>query len=113
MTARETYDRIAAEITDGHEVVASQMFGMPVLKVRGKVFAGLHGEVMTFKLPASELESAKSLPGGGPFEPMAGRTMGGWVQVSTASEGHWRSLTEQALAFVASIAPAKALLKKR
>ena len=67
MAARETYDRIAAEITDGHEVIASQMFGMPVLKVRGKAFAGLHrGEVMTFKLPAPELESAKLLPGGGP-----------------------------------------------
>ena len=114
MAARDTYDRIAAEITDGHEVIASQMFGMPVLKVRGKAFAGLHrGEVMTFKLPAPELESAKLLPGGGPFEPMAGRPMGGWVQVSTAGEAHWRSLTEQALAYVASIAPAKAPPKKR
>lgn len=112
MAARETYERIAAEITDGHEVIASQMFGMPVLKVRGKAFAGLHGEVMTFKLPAAELENAKALPGGGPFEPMAGRPMGGWAQVSTAGETHWTSLTEQALAFVSSLAPAKAPTRK-
>lgn len=112
MAARESYERIAAEVTDGHEVVASQMFGMPVLKVRGKAFAGLHGEVMTFKLPAPELEKAKSLPGGGPFEPMAGRQMGGWAQVSTAGEAHWNSLTEQALAFVSSLAPARAPSKK-
>ena len=113
MAARESYDRIAAEITDGHEIVASQMFGMPVLKVRGKAFAGLHGEVMTFKLPAPELVKAMSLPGGGPFEPMAGRAMGGWAQVSTVSEEHWRSLAERALAFVSSIAPAKAPPKSR
>jgi hypothetical protein len=105
-TPKEAYDKIAAEVTDGHEVVASQMFGMPVLKVRGKAFAGLHGQVMTFKLPSTEFQAAMKLPGGGPFEPMPGRAMGGWVQVSTASEKQWRPLTDQALAFVSSITPA-------
>jgi hypothetical protein len=114
MAAKPEYDRIAAEITDGHEIVASQMFGMPVLKVRGKAFAGLHkGENMTFKLPPAELERAQRLPGGGPFEPMEGRTMGGWAQVSTASEKEWRPLAGQALAYVSSIAPAKAPAKKK
>jgi hypothetical protein len=117
MAAKETYDKIAADITDGHEVVASQMFGMPVLKVRGKAFAGLHGQLMTFKLPSTELHAAMKLPGGGPFEPMPGRAMGGWVQVSTASEKDWKPLAEQALKFVASItsagAPAKRAPKKR
>ncbi|HVD00123.1 MAG TPA: hypothetical protein VNG93_03110 [Candidatus Dormibacteraeota bacterium] len=106
MAARDSYHEIAAAVTDGHEVVASQMFGMPVLKVRGKAFAGLHGEVMTFKLPSEEFQKAMKLPGGGPFEPMPGRAMGGWVQVSTASEKEWKPLTEQALAFVSSIVPA-------
>jgi len=106
MAAKESYHEIAAAITDGHEVVASQMFGMPVLKVRGKAFAGLHGELMTFKLPTEQLQVAMRLPGGGPFEPMPGRAMGGWVQVSTASEKEWKPLAEQALAFVASITSA-------
>ncbi len=114
MAARENYDVIAAGITDGHEIVASQMFGMPVLKVRGKAFAGLHkGENMTFKLPPAELKRAQGLPGGGPFEPMEGRTMGGWAQVSTASEEEWRTLAERALAYVSSIAPAKAPAKRK
>ena len=114
MAAKPEYDRIAAEITDGHEIVASQMFGMPVLKVRGKAFAGLHrGEKMTFKLPPAELARAQSLPGGGPFEPMEGRAMGGWAQVSTLSEKEWRALAELALAYVSSIAPAKAPAKKK
>ena len=106
MAARETYDKIAAEITDGHEVVASQMFGMPVLKVRGKAFAGLHGQFMTFKLPSTEFQHALKLPGGSQFEPMPGRPMGGWVQVSTASEKQWKELAEQSLKFVSSITPA-------
>lgn len=105
MAAKDSYHAIAAAITDGHEVVASQMFGMPVLKVRGKAFAGLHGEVMTFKLPSEKLQSAMKLPGGGPFEPMPGRAMGGWVQVSTASEKEWKPLATEALAFVSSITP--------
>jgi len=112
MAAKESYHEIAAGITDGHEVVASQMFGMPVLKVRGKAFAGLHGEVMTFKLPSEELQKAMKLPGGGPFEPMPGRAMGGWVQVSTTSEKQWKPLAEQALAFVSSITPAGKPAKK-
>ena len=108
MDARDRYQAIAAEITDGHEVVASQMFGMPVLKVRGKAFAGLFGELMTFKLPPAELEAALKLPGGGPFEPMAGRAMGGWAQVSIESAKQWKPLAERSLAFVSSLAPAKA-----
>jgi hypothetical protein len=99
-------------VTDGHEVVASQMFGMPVLKVRGKAFAGLHGQLMTFKLPSTELHAAMKLPGGGPFEPMPGRAMGGWVQVSTASEKDWKPLAEQALKFVSSITPTGAPVRR-
>ena len=105
MAARDTYDKIAAEITDGHEVIASQMFGMPVLKVRGKAFAGLHGQLMTFKLPSTEYQAAIKLPGGGAFEPMPGRPMGGWAQVSQASEKEWHALAGRALAFVSSITP--------
>ena len=33
-----------------------------------------------------------------PFEPMAGRTMTGWVRVSRASSDHWHDLAHQAAA---------------
>ena len=88
------------------------MFGMPVLKVRGKAFAGLHGQFMTFKLPSTEFQAALKLPGGGPFEPMPGRAMGGWVQVSTTSEAKWGGLAEQSLAFVSSITPTGPVARK-
>ena len=68
-TAQQDYDAIAAEITDGHEIVASKLFGMPTLKVRGKAFAGLFGEAMSFKLSPPDLEAALRLPGAGSFDP--------------------------------------------
>jgi len=108
MGAQEDYDAVAAEVTDGHEIVASKMFGMPTLKVRGKAFAGLYGEAMTFKLAPADLEAANRLPGAGAFDPSGmGRPMGGWVMVTGDGREHWRSLAEQALRFVAATAPKK------
>src|ERR1700716_2809472 len=65
--AQQDYDAIAAEITDGHEIVASKLFGMPTLKVRGKAFAGLFGEAMSFKLSPDDLAAAMKVPGAGTF----------------------------------------------
>jgi len=68
-SAQNDYEAIAAEITDGHEIVASKLFGMPTLKVRGKAFAGLFGEAMSFKLSPADLEAALAATGGGQFRP--------------------------------------------
>lgn len=103
MQAKELYAKIASEVTDGQEVVSSQMFGMPTLKVRGKAFAGLHQDVMAFKLGPEELAAAGRLPGAGPFDPSGmGRAMGGWVQVGSDGQAEWKRLAEQALKFVAA-----------
>jgi hypothetical protein len=108
MAAQQDYDAIAAEITDGHEIVASKLFGMPTLKVRGKAFAGLFGEAMSFKLSPADLEAANRLEGAGTFDPSGmGRPMGGWVMVTAEGRGHWRRLAEQALRFVSETAPKK------
>jgi hypothetical protein len=107
-SAQEDYDAIAAEITDGHEIVASKLFGMPTLKVRGKAFAGLFGEAMSFKLAPADLEVALRLPGAGSFDPSGmGRPMGGWAMVTAEGRAHWRGLSEQALRFVSETAPRK------
>lgn len=108
MEAKELYEKIASHVTDGQEVVSSQMFGMPTLKVRGKAFAGLHRDVMAFKLAPDELAGANLLAGAGPFDPSGmGRAMGGWVQVGVEGREHWKRLAEQALAFVSATAPKK------
>lgn len=108
VSAQQDYDAIAAAITDGHEIVASKLFGMPTLKVRGKAFAGLFGESMNFKLSPADLEAALRLPGAGSFDPSGmGRPMGGWVLVTVGGRAKWRELAEQALRFVSETAPRK------
>lgn len=57
------------------------MFGMPILKAGGKVFAGdWHGELVV-KLPRERVEALIAAGAGKPFVPMAGRAMKEWVLV--------------------------------
>ncbi len=96
-----SFEEVATEMQAADpRVERSQMFGMPTLKVGKKVFAGVHGDEMTFKLDeASRLEALK-LPGARIFEPMAGHAMKEWVQVPDKSSEHWVSLARQALSYV-------------
>jgi hypothetical protein len=81
--------------------VRGQMFGMPVLKVGGKVFAGTFGDAMTFKLGPEDLERALKAKGVEPFEPMQGRRMKEWVLVPVEYSRSWPRLAEQAFAYLA------------
>jgi hypothetical protein len=94
------FDRLAESFVD-RGVVRSQMFGMPVLKVRGKVFAGTFGDAMTFKLGPGDLEKALKARGVEPFEPMKGRAMREWVLVPVEHSRSWSRLAEQAFAYLA------------
>lgn len=78
-----------------------QMFGMPVLKVRDKVFAGTFGDAMTFKLSRGDLSKALRLKGVERFEPMPGRAMKEWVLVPADHARRWQALAEQAWSYVA------------
>jgi hypothetical protein len=78
----------------------SKMFGMPVLKAGGKVFAGTYGDAMTFKLGPDDLERARTLTGVEAFEPMKGRPMKEWVLVPLAQAKRWPDLTERAFDYL-------------
>jgi len=78
----------------------STMFGMPVLKAGGKVFAGTYGDAMTFKLGPDDLEKARALKGVEAFEPMKGRPMKEWVLVPLAHAKRWPDLTERAFRYL-------------
>lgn len=77
-----------------------QMFGMPILKQKGKVFCGTFGDAMTFKLGPEDLEKARRAKGVEPFEPMRGRAMKEWVLVPLEHARRWRPLAEQAFAYL-------------
>src|SRR5262245_9564488 len=78
----------------------SQMFGMPVLKVGDKVFAGTFGDAMTFKLGLEDLEKARRQAGVEAFEPMKGRAMKEWVLVPLANARKWPNLAERAFDYL-------------
>jgi hypothetical protein len=95
--ARTRFDRLVEELRSELDIVGASMFGMPSMRRRGgKVFAGLYGEDMVFKLDGEAHTRALSLDGARLFEPMAGRPMKAWVQVPPTYEGGWADLARQA-----------------
>jgi hypothetical protein len=92
---KDQYERVADAFVE-RGAKRSQMFGMPVLKIRDKVFAGTFGDAMTFKLAPDEMARALKLNGVEPFEPMPGRAMRGWVLVPLAHAKRWPDLAEKA-----------------
>ena len=96
---RAHFDRVAGSFVE-RGAKRSQMFGMPVLKIRDKVFAGTYGDAMTFKLAPDEVAAALKLKGVEPFEPMPGRAMKGWVMVPLEHSKRWPDLAEKAWTFL-------------
>jgi hypothetical protein len=81
------------ELSRERDVVKASMFGMPGIKRRGgKAFCGLYGDDMIFKLQGEDHARALMLKGAHLFEPMAGRPMKAWVQVSAEHEAEYLDL---------------------
>lgn len=96
------YQTIAEALTlDG--AIASQMFGMPTLKIKGKAFAGLASDAMVFKLSGEPHKRALATTGAKLFEPMEGRPMKEWVVVPVAASKQWLEFARDALVYVAAI----------
>jgi TfoX/Sxy family transcriptional regulator of competence genes len=58
-----------------------KMFGYPALFVGGNLVTGLFADRWMIRLGADDLASMFDMPGGGPFEPMAGKPMKGYATV--------------------------------
>ncbi len=101
-----TYQDIADELTaQNPDVVKSQMFGMPVLKIGRKALAGdWHGD-MVFKLALDSQSHADALklPGAVLFDPGMGKPMKEWVVVPKAQSDHWPALAMAALEYVETL----------
>jgi hypothetical protein len=80
-----------------HLVKRRPLFGCPAIwHDGGKPFLSLWGDDMVFRLTGAELAAALALPGAAMFEPMAGRTMNGWVRVPRGPSADWYDLAQQA-----------------
>ena len=94
------FDRVAESLMKASPATRGQMFGMPVLKIGTKVFAGVWGDAMNFKLGEKERAAALRLEGATSFDPGMGRPMKEWVLVPAEHAARWSRLAKQALAFV-------------
>jgi len=88
------FDALSERFLGERGVAEGQMFGMPILKAGGKVFAGSWNGELVVKLPRERVQALIDDGEGAPFEPMAGRTMKEWVIVR--DDG----LAQEALDFV-------------
>ncbi|HEV2317052.1 MAG TPA: TfoX/Sxy family protein [Thermoplasmata archaeon] len=59
------------------------VFGNPAAFVQGNMFMGVYGSKLFFRLSVADLELGGSLPGAGPFEPMPGHAMSGYLALPT------------------------------
>jgi hypothetical protein len=77
----ELVDRFDAIAERHPEAQRKKMFGYPALFVGGNLVTGLFADRWMIRLAPDDLAEIVALPGGGPFEPMAGRTMKGYATV--------------------------------
>ncbi len=94
-----TFDELAQTQLGEEGVSEGKMFGMRVLKVGTKVFAGEWEDGLTFKLPRERVEELKTNGTGEAFEPMAGRAMKEWILVKDP-KADAKSLADEAREFV-------------
>lgn len=67
-------------VPDEPAITMRPMFGNLAAFVNGNMFTGLFGDGLFVRLPDDEAEAVIK-KGGGPFEPVAGHRMGGYVMV--------------------------------
>jgi hypothetical protein len=92
---------IAVSLSDVKE---GKMFGALCIKAsNGKAFVMFWHDYMIFKLQGEALNEALSLDGAKLFDPMGGRPMGGWVQLSEDYSGRWPEFAKKALKYVSKI----------
>ena len=99
MTKAEIFfNELTKEIPD---VKAGKMFGASCMKTpNGKSAAMFWKDNIVVKLQGDSLVEAKSLEGSTLFEPMEGRPMKEWVQVSSDHKDKWTKYAKAAMIYV-------------
>ena len=101
MSAQAAFREIATRLLEEPHIEGGKAFHAVALKARGRIFAMLVNDELVVKLPA---EHCAQLVEGGTAHPFQSgrRTMREWVAVpySSSAQPTWRTLAEQALAFV-------------
>ena len=101
----ERFEAITRDIPDAER---RQMFGYPALFVGGYHVTGLHQARWVVRLSDADRTELLAIPGAGPFEPMPGRAMGGYVVLPaqvTADDDAIRRWVDRAIEYGRSLPP--------
>jgi hypothetical protein len=105
MDETQILHEIAAELGSEQDIRVGQWFGMPCLKVGGKVFATRSGSDMVFKLGGEAHAEALQIEGAHLFDPRGtGQPMRAWVQIPQAQSSSWGRFAKLACKTVAGAA---------
>lgn len=103
MSAEHQYEQLTQHLIEHKNVVASQMFGKPCLKVNSKAFLALHQNVLVFKLSGDAHKQALAQQGAVLWDPSGkSRPMKEWVAIPAEhlSDVDAKKFSNQAFAYV-------------
>ena len=104
MSDHKTYNAIVNELLTDPRVTEGNLFGMPVLKIGGKPFAGLYKKDLVVKLGSDRVQEMLRVRTGAQFDPSgAGRPMKEWIRIKEPASGakkKWLALAQEARTFV-------------
>ncbi len=108
MNETQALNEIAAEFGPEEAVASAKWFGLPCLKVSGKVFAAFWQGDLAFKLAGEARAEALRVEGARLFDPRGkGQPMKQWVQIPSAQSSTWRHFARLACEGVARAAQAE------
>ena len=108
MTDAQTLEGIAIQFSPELDVAMGKWFGMPCLKVGGKVFVALWEDDLVFKLTGAAHSEALQLEGVRLFDPRGkGHPLKEWVLVPAAQSSTWGRFAQLACETVATASQAK------
>ena len=104
MAEHKLYGEVVQALLSDPRVTETSMFGMPVLKIGGKVFAGLWKKQLSVKIGVPRVQELLKAKAGKQFDPSGmGRPMKEWIIIkepAISAKKKWPALAEEAKTFV-------------
>jgi hypothetical protein len=104
MPDHKTYNAVVNELLTDPRVSEGNLFGVPVLKIGGKPFAGLYKKDLVVKLGIDRVQEMLKAQTGAHFDPSgANRPMKEWIRIkepASSPKKKWLELAQEAKAFV-------------
>ncbi len=102
MPENKTHTAVVNAMLADNRVIESQMFGMPCVKIGGKMFAGLWKNQLVIKIGVPRVTELLKAKAGKQFDPSGmKRPLKEWIMIKASTAKEWIELAEEAKKFVA------------